>query len=99
MFVIILRLSARRELADAHFPDHKAWLSQGFEDGVFELAGRLTDDIGGAILARGASRAEIEARIARDPFVLEGVVDAEILELIPSLSSDAMTFLIEQEPQ
>lgn len=97
MFIVLLRLTKDNgHLAEHHFPAHKAWLTQGFEDGVFDLAGRLSD-VGGAILARNATRAEIEARIANDPFVIHGVAQPEILEMSPSVASDAMIHLIPED--
>ncbi|SLN39257.1 hypothetical protein TRL7639_02006 [Falsiruegeria litorea R37] len=99
MFIIILRLTKNKgHLAEGHFTEHKAWLSQGFEDGVFDLAGRLAD-VGGAILTQNATRDEIEARVARDPFVIHGVAQPEILEMSPSVASDAMRHLIPQGNQ
>ncbi len=57
---------------------HQAWLAQGFSDGVFLAAGSLDDGAGGAILAFGEDRDALEARVAADPFVQEGIVTAEI---------------------
>ncbi|GAB5438515.1 YciI family protein [Falsiruegeria mediterranea] len=97
MFIILLRLTKDNgHMAEHHFPEHKAWLTQGFDEGVFDLAGRLTD-VGGAILARDTTRADIEARIAKDPFVVHGVAQPEILEMSPSVASDAMTHLIPED--
>jgi len=78
MFIILLRF-ADKSAAPAHMGGHRAWLDDGFADGCFVASGSLADGSGGAVLARGSDRAEIEARIAMDPFVAAGVVEAEIL--------------------
>lgn len=93
MFMILLRFSANREAAPRLMEAHNAWIRQGFADGVFHLAGSLPPRAGGAILAHGADRAAIEARIAADPFVAEHVVQAEIIEIAPSRTDDRLAFL------
>jgi len=93
MFMILLRFGANREAAPRLMEAHNAWLKQGFEDGVFALAGSLQPRAGGAILAHGADRAAIEARLAADPFVAEQVVGVEILEITPSRTDGRLAFL------
>ena len=78
MFIILLRF-ADKSAAPAHMEGHRAWLDDGFAAGCFIASGSLADGAGGAVLARGNDRAGIETRIAADPFVAAGVVEAEIL--------------------
>lgn len=94
MFVIALRFADKAK-APALMEGHNAWISRGFEDGLFLLTGSLQPNAGGAILARGTSRAEIEARVQEDPFVAEGVVAADILEITPGRTDAALAFLKE----
>lgn len=94
MFVVLLRFAARKDRAGPLMEGHKAWLKQGFDDGVFLLAGSLKPDQGGAILAQGATRAELEKRVSADPFVAEGVVAAEILEITPAKAEERLRFLL-----
>lgn len=95
MFVILLKFSARQSHAPQHMEGHKAWIREGFDDGVFLLAGSLHARQGGAVLAHGLTRAELEARVRRDPFVVEDVVGAEIIELSPNLVEPRLQFLME----
>ena len=95
MFIILLRFSDNKANAGQFMDGHNAWLKQGFDDGVFALAGSLQPNAGGGILAHGVSRAEIEARVAEDPFVAENVVRAEILELAPGKTDDRLGFLVD----
>lgn len=95
MYVVTLRFAADRSRAAAHMEAHKAWLARGFADGVFLMNGTLKPQAGGVILARGEDRAALEARVRDDPFVAEGVVDAEILEIAPGRTDERLAFLVE----
>lgn len=94
MFVILLRFSDNRGEAGRLMDGHKAWLSRGFEDGVFLLAGSLVPGLGGAIVAHGTSLPELRDRVNGDPFVVENVVIAEILEVAASKSDERLAFLL-----
>lgn len=93
MFIVLLRFAANKAAASAHMDGHKAWLKQGFADGVFALAGSLQPNAGGAIVAHDVARADLEKRVAEDPFVSEGVVEAEIMEITPALTDERLSFL------
>jgi uncharacterized protein YciI len=92
MFVIILRFADKTK-ASPLMAGHNAWIKRGFDDGVFLLVGSLQPNAGGAILAHNASLPEIEARVQDDPFVAQGVVSAEIIEMTPGLTDDRLAFL------
>lgn len=93
MFIVLLRFAANRSQAGDFMEAHKGWLQRGFADGVFVLAGSLLPGLGGGIVAHGLSRAALEARVNEDPFVVHGVVSAEILELAPSKVDARLEFL------
>ena len=93
MFVVFLKFSENKDQAGQHMDGHNAWLRQGFDDGVFALAGGLQPSAGGAILAYGVSAEDLQARIDEDPFVAENVVTAEINEISPAKFDDRLAFL------
>jgi len=93
MFVVTLRFSTHRMQAPRWMDGHNAWIRRGFEDGVFLLAGSLSAGAGGAVLAHGLTRDALEQRLREDPFVAEGVVDAEIVEIAPGRTDDRLAFL------
>lgn len=95
MFIVLLRLSANKGRAAQFMEGHTAWLKRGFDDGVFLLAGSLQPNPGGGVLARNISLADLHARVNEDPFVAEGVVNAEILEITPSRVDDRLNFLLD----
>lgn len=94
MFVILLKFSDNKAQAGQHMDGHNAWIKQGFDDGVFLLAGSLKPGLGGTVVAHNASLAELEDRVNQDPFVAENVVKAEILEIAPARADSRLEFLL-----
>ena len=94
MYVVLLKFSANKACAGQFMQGHKDWIQRGVEDGVFLVVGSLRPNAGGAILAHGATRPEIEARVASDPFVEQDVVSAEILEIEPARADERLGFLL-----
>ena len=94
MFAIFLKFAENRAKAPEFMDAHKAWIKQGFDDGVFLMVGSLQPNMGGAVLAHGVSRDEIETRVNEDPFVVEGIVSAEILEISPARADQRFDFLM-----
>lgn len=93
MFVVLLRFAEKRAEAGRLMDGHKAWLEQGFQDGIFLMAGSIRPQSGGAILAHGTSLEALSRRVDEDPFVAEGVVRAEILEIAPGRADARLAFL------
>ena len=94
MFVVLLKFTGDRTRAAALMDGHKAWIRRGLDEGVFLLVGSLLPNLGGAILAHGLSRAELERRIGDDPFVAEQLVTAETIEIAPAQADDRLKFLL-----
>jgi uncharacterized protein YciI len=84
MFIVMLTYTKPLAEVDRHLAGHRAWVSEGFDDGVFILSGGQRPRTGGALLAVGEDRSAIQAWIDRDPFVLGGVATAELIEVVPS---------------
>lgn len=91
--LILLDYVAPLEQVDARMKAHVAWLTRGFEQGVFVVAGRQDPRTGGVILARGR-RAEAEALAASDPFVREGVAEARVIAFNASFAAPAFAALL-----
>lgn len=96
MLVALLRFAENKASAAALMDDHNTWLAQGFEDGVFALAGSIMPAEGGAIIAHGVSADELRQRLAADPFVAERVVTADVIEIAPRRAEERLAFLIDQ---
>jgi uncharacterized protein YciI len=95
MFVVLLRFSDNKARAGQFMEGHKEWISRGFEDGVFLVAGSLQPNLGGGIVVHNTSLPDLRSRLNDDPFVAEGVVSAEIVELTPSRTDERLAFLQE----
>lgn len=93
MFVVLLRFSANKDRAAAFMQAHNDWIRQGFDDGVFLLAGSLQPGLGGTVIAHNTSLELLQARVDRDPFVAEDVVSSEILEIKPARTDGKLAFL------
>ena len=94
MFIVLLRFSDNKSQAARLMDGHKAWIKRGFDDGVFLLVGNLQPGLGGGIVAHGSSLPDLQDRVARDPFVAENVVRAEIVEISPSKAEERLSFLL-----
>jgi len=94
MYVVFLKFSTNKHQAPQLMAEHNAWIKSGFDDGVFLMAGSLQPKVGGAIVAHGVTRADLETRVQSDPFVIEDVVSAEIYEITPGRVDDRLDFLM-----
>jgi uncharacterized protein YciI len=94
MFIVTLKFSDNKGKAGQLMDGHKQWIKRGFDDGVFLLVGSLQPNLGGGIVAHNTSRPELQARVNDDPFVVGGVVRAEIIELAPARADQRLEFLV-----
>ena len=94
MFIVLLKFSENKAQAGQHMDGHNAWLKRGFDDGVFLLAGSLQPSLGGGIMASNTTLPDLQSRVNEDPFVAEGVVSAEILEITPAKTDERLNFLL-----
>ena len=93
MFVVLLKFAENKDQMSNHLEAHKAWLQQGFDEGVFCLAGSLEPGMGGGILTNPVDRDALLDRIQSDPFVEAGVVMAEVIEIAASKTDERLAFL------
>ena len=93
MFIVLLKFSKNREQAGEFKEGHMKWLKQGFDDGIFLLAGSIKPSLGGAIIAHNTSLPELNKRVDADPFVIEKIVTAEIVEIEPAKMDQRLNFL------
>lgn len=94
MFIVFLRFTEKKSQASDFMEGHKAWIQKGFDDNVFLLVGSLQPNAGGTVFAHETSLSDLEKRVASDPFVAEGIVTSEILEVTPARATDPLQFLM-----
>jgi uncharacterized protein YciI len=93
MFIVLLKFSGDKSKVGQFMEGHNAWIKRGFDDGVFLLTGSLQPGSGGGILAHNTSLPDLTARVNDDPFVIENLVSAEILEISPARTDERLVFL------
>ncbi|HEU4959918.1 MAG TPA: YciI family protein [Sphingomonas sp.] len=91
--LIVLTYVKPLDEVDAQLPAHVAWLKQGFEQGLFVVAGRRTPRTGGVILVRG-ERAPVDKVAATDPFVTSGVATTEVIPFNASFAAPELAALL-----
>jgi uncharacterized protein YciI len=94
MFVVLLKFAGNKARAGEFMAGHKAWIERGFDDGVFLMVGSMRPDLGGAIVAHNTSLPDLQRRVDGDPFVVEGIVGVEILDITPVRVDDRMAFTL-----
>lgn len=95
MFMVFLKFSDSKGNAGQFMNGHNEWIKRGFDDGVFLLVGSLQPKLGGGIVAYNTSLSDLQSRVNADPFVVENVVQAEILEITPAKADPRLEFLLE----
>ena len=95
MFIVLLKFSGNKGKASQFMEGHKEWIKRGFDDGVFLLVGNLQPNMGGGIVAHNTSLPDLQSRVNGDPFVVENVVSAEILEITPSKADERLKFMLD----
>ncbi len=80
MFIIHIHYTVPLETVDRHLPAHVEWLHEHENAGHFVVYGRLVPRTGGVIVADLPTRAELDAILARDPFMLHGVGTYKVIE-------------------
>lgn len=94
MFIVLLKFSNNKSQANQLMSGHKEWIQRGFADGVFLVVGSLQPNQGGAILANNTTLEGLRNRVNDDPFVVENIVTAEILEISPNQADERLKFLL-----
>ncbi|MEA2172258.1 MAG: hypothetical protein QOF76_5558 [Solirubrobacteraceae bacterium] len=94
MFVVTLTYVAELAEIDAAMGRHMTYLRKQYADGVFLVSGRQIPRVGGIIIAGGVSREDLDARLALDPFVAEGLAEVAVVEFNPSQTAPALKNLL-----
>lgn len=82
-------------MVDQYIPEHIEYLEQQYRSGHFQLSGRKVPRTGGVILATVPSRKLLDEILSFDPFKRENLAEYEVIEMVPSRSSEALAFLID----
>ncbi|ADG92833.1 YCII-related protein [Arcobacter nitrofigilis DSM 7299] len=88
MFIINLTYIKPLDEVDIHLEAHVKYLKEQYKEGNFIASGRKIPRDGGVILSKLDSKEKLEEVLAKDPFKLANVANYEIIEFIPSMTSD-----------
>lgn len=91
MFLLLSRYLKPVEEIDRVLPEHRAFLDRYYKSGLFIVSGPLNPRTGGVILTADAPRAAIDAALAEDPFVREGISEYEIVEFSATKKAEWFT--------
>jgi len=83
LFVIDLHYTADLREIDALAEEHRSFLREQYEAGLFLASGPKQPRTGGVILARAADRVEVDLAINKDPFKSAGVAEYTVTEFKP----------------
>lgn len=92
-FIVSLTYTAPIEAVDALLDKHVAWLREQHAAGHLLGWGRKVPREGGILLARGESKAAVEALALQDPFVQGGVATIEVIEWAHGFLDDSVAGL------
>jgi uncharacterized protein YciI len=97
MFVLIARYTRPIEEVDQLLDGHRAWIVRNMEEGRILLTARQVPLVGGLILARAGSEAEVREMIAEDPFHGSGSAEYDVWEFDPVRAAPGLAGLLEAE--
>ncbi|WP_419770560.1 MAG: YciI family protein [Candidatus Marinarcus sp.] len=88
MFIINLTYIKSLDEVDTHLEAHVKYLKEQYKEGNFIASGRKIPRDGGVILSKLDSKEKLQEVLAKDPFKLANVANYEIIEFVPSMTSD-----------
>ncbi|GIP21920.1 YciI family protein [Paenibacillus sp. J22TS3] len=80
MFIINLTYRQPLEAVNQYLGEHGQFLDRHYRAGRFIFSGRKVPRTGGIILAKAASREELEGILKEDPFHQQGLAEYDITE-------------------
>lgn len=95
MFIISLTYKVPLETVDQHLNNHIDYLNEQYELGNFQASGRKVPRTGGIILSILKDKQTLIAVLEKDPFKIHDLATYEVIEFIPSKTSEAFAFLKE----
>ena len=97
MFIVLVKYVKPLAVIDGLLPEHRKFLEENYRAGLFLVSGPREPRDGGIILAQAGSREELAKVLARDPFVIQGAAECEIIEFKATRTGKALAFLLDGE--
>jgi len=90
LFIVDLTYIAPLDEIDRALPEHVEFLTRQYDAGHFLMSGPKSPRTGGVILAKAASKADLEAIVDTDPFRRDGMAETTITSFEPRRISEAL---------
>lgn len=89
--MFIFSLTYVKPLSDVErlLPAHIEFLDEHYKKHLFMCSGRKVPRTGGIVLCNCTDMAEAKVIMEKDPFYKEGIAQYEIIEFVPSKSSES----------
>ena len=87
MFLLLGRYLKPVDEVEVHLDAHRAWVREHAGAGRVIAAGREVPLQGGLLVAVGVTRDDVDAMIATDPYITEGVAEYDVREYDMVLTS------------
>jgi uncharacterized protein YciI len=84
MFVLLSRYLKPLDEVDKVVGEHRAFLEKHYASGELLISGPQNPRTGGVIVTHETTREAVEAMLANDPFVREGIAEYQIVEFKPT---------------
>lgn len=94
MFIINLTYKVDLNRVDKYIDAHITFLNQQYEKRYFHVSGRKVPRTGGIILAKCSSKEHVLEIIEKDPFKIHDLAAYDIIEFIPTKSSESLLELL-----
>ena len=84
MFIIMMNYVESVEMIEKHLVAHRKFLDQCFQNNSMIVAGPRVPRDGGVIISQLSERNELEQVLQQDPFVINRLVQYDIVEFTPT---------------
>ena len=96
MFIVLMTYICELDKVDTLLSEHVAYLEKQYAKGNFIASGRKVPRTGGVILSKLRTRKALKDVLNQDPFKINNLAEYEIVEFIPSMTSDTFINLKEE---
>lgn len=99
MYIVILTYRVPLDRIDEWLVAHSAFLDHGYTHGRFLCSGRRNPRVGGVILVRAQTEAEVRGIMAQDPFYQQGLAEYEFISFVPTKYVPALDSWFSDPPE
>ena len=97
MFIFSLTYVKPLSEVERLLPAHIQFLDEHYKKHLFMCSGRKIPRTGGVILCNCVDMVEAKAIMEKDPFYKEGIAQYDIIEFIPSKTSEAFQIVMSEQ--